>query len=82
MPAGSTFATFAGELSATLVPRGLSASSNRSPKLYALNVARDACLFPCLGIFPGNVIGVIKVQQQSFSAIEKTQAEDVVVKER
>src|SRR5437763_8900962 len=35
--------------------------------------------FPALGIFPGDVSCVIHVQEQSFAAVEKSEAEKIVV---
>ena len=37
--------------------------------------------FPNLGVFPGNVDCVVEVQQQSFTSVEKTQTEKIVVNE-
>jgi hypothetical protein len=37
--------------------------------------------FPCLRVFPGDVDGVVEMQQQAFAAVEETQAEDLVVEE-
>src|SRR5581483_292199 len=38
--------------------------------------------FPGLGILPRHVYGVVEVQQQAFPAIQKSEAEEVVVNER
>src|SRR5437660_6860963 len=38
--------------------------------------------FPSLSVFPAHINGVVEVQQQSFFAIEKTEAEEIVVDER
>src|SRR5579864_1210179 len=48
-----------------------------SPGLHFL--ARQ---FPRLGIFPGDVDGVIKVQEEALAPIKKSEAKDVVVEER
>ena len=37
--------------------------------------------FPCFGVFPGDVDGVVKVQQQTLAAIEEAEAEKIVVDE-
>src|SRR6516165_6745687 len=41
-------------------------------------VARE---FPCFCVFPGNVHGMIQVQQQAFAAVQEAQADHVVVEE-
>src|SRR5271168_248303 len=36
---------------------------------------------PCFGVLPRNVTGVVEVQQQTFAAVEKSEANKVVVNE-
>src|SRR5438445_11045079 len=38
--------------------------------------------FPSLSVFPAHIDGVVEMQQQSFFAIQKSQAEKIVVDER
>jgi len=42
---------------------------------------RFASRFPGFGILPGDVNGMVEVQQQSLPAVEKAEAEEVVVDE-
>src|ERR1022692_1765616 len=41
-----------------------------------------ACEFPRLGVFPRDVAGMVEVQEQALAAVEKAEAEEVVIDER
>src|SRR3954462_1603020 len=46
-----------------------------------MNSFGRARLFPQLGVFPGDVNGVVEVKQQSFAPIEKAETKNVVIDE-
>src|ERR1039458_7555293 len=54
------------------------------PRLYVDYLRRFflARQFPGLGIFPRYVDGVVEVQKQAFAAVEKSEAEKIIVDKR
>lgn len=54
----------------------------RAYVIFKVATPRFLSQFPCLRIFPGNIDGVIEVQNQALPAVQKTESEYVVVDER
>src|SRR5205807_7181872 len=50
-------------------------------KKYSSARSARASQFPRLGVLPRDVSGVVEVQQQAFAAVEKSEADEVVVDE-